>query len=282
MSDAVQADLTQADAVVAELTYTVDTGETQINESYGPGNIYQRTTGSYEQKAMAIHDGRRATKDFSLDHNGFVFVRRPSAVTDFFDKAQVASVYYPELVELVCEESGARRAVVFDHTVRSGDELERETKLVREPVLYVHNDYTEISGPNRARELLPSLAPDIDIESALAGRFAIIQVWRPIRTVLESPLAIADSRSLEPGDLITVERRYPDRVGQTYRLKHNAAHRWYYFPRMEPEEVIVFKVFDSERDGRTRFTPHTAFKDPASAANAPHRQSIEARLFAFF
>ena len=138
--------------------------------------------------------------------------------------------------------------------------------------------YTEWSGPNRARELLPALAPDMDVEQALAGRFAIIQVWRPIREVLENPLAIADSRSLHEGDLVTVERRYPDRVGQTYRLKHNPAHRWYYFPRMQPEEAIVFTVYDSARDGRARFTPHTAFKDPSSPPGAPHRQSIEARL----
>jgi hypothetical protein len=268
-------------AVEAELGYTVDTGEKQVNESYGPGNIYQRTNGTYEHKRVPIRDARQA-KGLSLEENGFTFVRRPSAVRDFFDKAQVTSVYYPELERLVCEVSGAKRAVVFDHTVRSGNEEEREQKLVREPVLYVHNDYTEASGPRRVRELLPTLAPDIDADKALAGRFAIIQVWRPIREVLSNPLAIADSKSLDPADLLPVERRYPDRVGETYRLKYNPAHRWYYFPRMQPEEAIVFKVYESVKDGRARFTPHSAFKDPDSPADAPHRQSIEARLFAFF
>lgn len=271
-----------AEAVTAELTYTLDNGQPQVNESYGPGNIYQRTNGTYEQKATRIENGRPLASGFRLEDNGFTFVRRASMVRDFFDKAHVAAVYYPELIALVRELSGAKRAVVFDHTVRSGDEGEREQRLVREPVLYVHNDYTEWSGPNRARELLPALAPDMDVEQALDGRFAIIQVWRPIREVLENPLAIADSRSLHEGDLVTVERRYPDRVGQTYRLKHNPAHRWYYFPRMQPEEAIVFTVYDSARDGRARFTPHTAFKDPSSPPGAPHRQSIEARLFAFF
>jgi len=44
----------------------------------------------------------------------------------------------------------------------------------------------------------------------------------------------------------------------------------------------VFKVYDSMKDGRARFTPHTSFEDPASPANAYPRQSIEARALAFF
>ena len=41
-------------------------------------------------------------------------------------------------------------------------------------------------------------------------------------------------------------------------------------------------VFDSAKDGRVRFTAHTAFDDPGSPAGAPPRQSIEARALAFF
>ena len=47
-------------------------------------------------------------------------------------------------------------------------------------------------------------------------------------------------------------------------------------------EAIVFKVFDSEKDGRARFTPHTSFDDPSTPAGAAPRQSIEARTLAFF
>jgi hypothetical protein len=71
-------------------------------------------------------------------------------------------------------------------------------------------------------------------------------------------------------------------VGQTYRLKYNPNHRWIYFPAMRPDEAIVFKVYDSEKDGRARFTAHTSFEDPATPPGAPARQSIEMRAFAFF
>jgi hypothetical protein len=168
--------------------------------------------------------------------------------------------------------------VVFDHTLRSGDETEREAKLVREPVLSAHNDYTEWSGPQRVRDLLPDEA-----ETLLAGRFAIIQVWRAINQPIQSnPLAIADAQSVVIDDLMVAERRYPNRVGQTYRLRYNPAHRWFYFPQMRRDEALVFKVFDSARDGRARFTAHTSFDDPTAPPNAPPRQSIEARALAFF
>src|SRR5215510_2864731 len=84
------------------------------------------------------------------------------------------------------------------------------------------------------------------------------------------------------GGLIVAERRYPHRVGQTYRLKYSPKHRWFYFPEMRRDEALVFKVYDSEKDGRARFTPHTSFQDPTSPPNAPARQSIEVRALAFF
>jgi len=168
--------------------------------------------------------------------------------------------------------------VIFDHTLRSGDEAEREEKLIREPVLSAHNDYTEWSGPNRVREFLPDEA-----EQLLEHRFAIIQVWRAINKPIQSnPLAVADARSVAMEDLVVAERRYPHRVGQTYRLKFNANHRWYYFPEMRRDEAMVFKVYDSVKDGRARFTPHTSFDDTTSPAGAQPRQRIEVRAFACF
>jgi hypothetical protein len=199
-------------------------------------------------------------------------------VRDFLDEKEIKAVYYPEVEALIKQMSGANRVVVFDHTLRSGDEAEREARLLREPVLSAHNDYTEWSGPNRVRELLPAEA-----EKLLERRFAIIQVWRAINRPIESnPLAIADARSIAPEDLLVAERRYPHRIGQTYRLKYNPAQRWYYFPRMRRDEALVFKVYDSEKDGRARFTPHTSFDDPSTPPGAPPRQSIEARALAFF
>ena len=260
----------------ASIPYTVDTGEKLVNETFGPNNIRRKSSGTQELHPMEVRDGRSGK--FSLDENGFTFVEHKTAVKDFLDPEELKRVYYPEVSLLMRTVSGAKRAHVFDHTLRSGDEAEREARLLREPVLSAHNDYTEWSGPNRVRELMGEEA-----ETLLKSRFAIVQVWRAINQPIESnPLAIADAKSVEPGDLLVAERRYPNRVGQTYRLKFSPRHRWVYFPRMRRDEALVFKVFDSEKDGRARFTPHTSFDDPATPPGAPPRQSIEARALVFF
>src|SRR5438105_6767467 len=264
--------------VTVDIPYTVETGEQLVNETFGPNNIRRRRSGAHELKQMTVRNGRLLADRLSLDEQGFVFVEHETKVVDFFDALQLESVYYPEVEELIKGVSGASRVVIFDHTLRSGNEAEREAKLIREPVLSAHNDYTEWSGPHRVREILADEA-----DALLERRFAIIQVWRAIARPIESnPLAMADARSVEPADLLVAERRYPHRVGQTYRLKYNPQHRWYYFPRLRREEAIVFKVFDSQKDGRARFTPHTSFEDPSTPPGAAPRQSIEARALAFF
>lgn len=265
------------EAILAEITYTVDTGEKLVNGTFGPATAERLNTGTYARHRMPVQDGR-AAEGLGLETSGFVLVDHPTRMRDFFDPAELESVYYPEVIELVKRESGAKRVVVFDHTLRSGDEGEREAKRLRELVLSAHNDYTEWSGPQRVRDVLPGEA-----DALLRRRFAIIQVWRAIDRPIESnPLAMADARSVGMEDFLVAERHHPGRIGQTYRLKYNPAHRWVYFPRMRRDEAIVFKVFDSATDGRARFTPHTAFVDPATPPGAPPRQSIEVRTLAFF
>ena len=261
----------------ADITYTRDTGEKLVNETFGPNNIRRRTSGTEERHRVEIANGREA-RGLALDANGFVLVEHRTAVRDFFDTEELKRVYYPEVEALIRRVAGASRVLVFDHTLRSGSENEREAKLVREPVLSAHNDYTEWSGPQRVRDLMGAEA-----EELLERRFAIIQVWRAIADPIQSnPLAMADARSVAPEDLLVAERRYPGRVGQTYRLKYSPRHRWFYFPEMRRDEALVFKVYDSAKDGRARFTPHTSFDDPATPPGAPPRQSIEARALAFF
>lgn len=262
----------------AGIRYTLATGQKLVNETFGPNNTRRRESGTEQIYPMEVTDGRPLREKFSLDENGFVFVEHRTAVRDFFDADELTAVYYPEVQELIKRIAHASRVVVFDHTLRSGDETERGARLIREPVLSAHNDYTDWSGPNRVRELLPEEA-----DALLERRFAIIQLWRAINQPIRSnPLAIADAKSVAPEDLLVAERRYPHRVGQTYRLKYSARHRWFYFPEMRRDEALVFKVYDSQKDGRARFTPHTSFDDPATPPGAPPRQSIEARALAFF
>ncbi len=266
------------EAVTAALNYIIDTGEKPVNETGGPDGLERRWTAKYVRHEVPIHDGRRAKGAMSLDTNGFELVPHATQVKDFFDKDELKRVYYPEMERLIAERSGAIRVHVFDHTLRSSSEEVRGEKKIREPVKSVHNDYTEWSGPQRVRDLLPD-----DAEALLKRRFAIIQTWRAIgRTIERDPLTLADSRSLAPKDFVAAERRFPDRVGEIYQFQYNPQHRWSYFPRMRRDEALVFKVYDSLKDGRARWSAHTSFDDPATPENAPPRESIEIRAFAFF
>jgi len=264
-------------SIEAEIAYTVDTGEKLINGFVSGDTTERFNTGTYERHSMRIRNGRGA--GLTLEKDGFELIEHHTQVTDLFDAEQLKNVYYAEVEALVKARTGATRVVVFDHTLRSGDEAERNEKKLRELVHNAHNDYTEWSGPQRVRVQLPDEA-----EALLARRFAIIQLWRPTHHTIESePLAMVTAGSVVPEDLLVAERHHPGgRIGQIYRLRYNPAHDWVYFPRMRREEAILFTVYDSASDGRARFTPHTAFDDPQTPPGAAPRKSMEIRTLAFF
>ena len=266
-------------AIEASLNYLIDTGEKPA--SYGGvrfSEAEQKRTGKYQGYRMPVHNGRAIADRLSLEREGFIFVSHETEVRDFYDEAEVRSVYYQETEQIVRQYSGARRVFVFDHTLRSADSITRETRQISGPVRNAHNDYTEWSGPQRVRDLLPEEADEL-----LQRRFAVIQTWRPIRHPVEQePLAIADARSIRTRDLIPSSRVYPDRVGEVYHCTYNPEHRWYYFPKMRRNEAMIFKCYDSMKDGRARWTAHCAFDDPGSSPDAPPRESIEMRTLAFF
>ena len=123
----------------------------------------------------------------------------------FYDDNEVRSVYYPEVQRLVKEATGAARVLVFDYNVRCGPMAKRGEPGVREPVKYAHNDYTLKSGPQRVRDLLPAG----EAEELLKHRFAVINVWRPIRgPVEEMPLAVCDAQTIASKDLVPTDLKY--------------------------------------------------------------------------
>ena len=265
-----------AGSVQVELRYVVDTGEkprTYISPQHSGRPTRREDT--VDVREMWIHDAWPLAGEATLDREGFELHRQVSEVSDFYDDDEVERIHYPEIEGLIRRATGAVRVSIFDHTRRSAGD---KRKGVRDPVRAVHNDYTPKSGPQRVRDLFPDEA-----EKLLKRRFAVINAWHSIRDRIEShPLAICDARSIEPEDLIATDLVYEDRVGEVFNLAHNPDHRWYYFPRMEQDQTILLKCFDSAVDGRARFTAHTAFEDPESEHGAPPRESMELRALAFF
>jgi hypothetical protein len=269
----------ETDVVNAPLNYLAEATPKPVNYAYDPPAGVPSRSGKYIRQSVAIHNGRELLGKMSLDTNGFVLTEHETAVKDFYDPYEVKSVYYPEVERLIKRVTGAGRVVVFDHVVRNPVLAERGEKGARSPVKFVHNDYSMESAPGRVRAHLPQEEAD----RLLENRFAEINVWRAIRGPIESsPLALCDARSLDAKDIVPSDLVYRDRVGETLGFLFNPRQRWYYFPRMQGNEAILLKCYDSKDDGRARFTAHTSFEDPSSPPNAAPRESIEVRALVFW
>ena len=269
-----------ADAtVMARVNYLVPGDEKPYSYTYEPppGKPWRNIV--YAPQTMPIHDARRFTETPTLDVAGYAFAAEPTTFKAFDDSAAIERDYHPEVARSVQRATGASHVVVFDHTLRDGANEKLAADGVREPVKRAHNDYTLSSAPQRIRDLLPPA----EAEARLARRYVFVNHWRPIRGVVrESPLGVIDARSIAFEDFIGSDLIYRDRIGETYGVRHNPAHRWVYYPDMTPDEVLLLKCFDSATDGRARWTGHAAFDDPTSAPDAPRRRSIETRTIAFY
>ena len=215
----------------------------------------------------------------TLDREGFALLRHPTQIDDFYALNAVRESYEQEITKRVLTASGGDEALVFDHTLRSDSRDIRGARRSREAATVIHNDYTDASALKRLHDLLPPS----EAKRRLHNRFAIVNVWRSIAgTVLTSPLACCDATTIDPGDLVAAERRAPDRIGELQLVRWNPAHRWYYFPEMRQDEILLIKTFDSAEDGRARRSIHTAFANPLAPPDAPARESMESRLLVFY
>ncbi|KAF9235941.1 hypothetical protein BU15DRAFT_89359 [Melanogaster broomeanus] len=234
-----------------------------------------------EEHTVFVENIRGKESNYTLDTAGFQFVKKPAKHTTFVDEDDIKAEYYPESIALLKEVTGASRVVLFDHTVRRhrpGDSGTDPTK--RQPVAQVHVDQTPDSATARVYRHLPSN----EVESLLKKRFEIINVWRPMsKPSIDYPLALCDYRTVDPArDLVPVALIYPDRVGETFGVKYNEAHRWKYQRDMGVDEVVLIKCYDSSKDKDVAvLTPHTGFRDPTTPKDAPLRASIEVRALVF-
>ncbi|GJC85740.1 Aspirochlorine biosynthesis protein N [Colletotrichum liriopes] len=248
-----------------------------INPEGPPGRNY----GDNPTEAL-LHDIRGRESDFNLDHDAFAVIRNlpPSSEKEFVDDESVKNNYYPELEKLLLEHvPGSNRVIFFDHTIRRAD-----PKALRNPVTRVHIDQTPISVIQRIKRHLPEEA-----DKLLAGRYRIINVWRPLnKNPVESfPLGFASSSTLADEDIVPIEHRYTTGyTGQTAGIKFNPDQKWYYLSGMTGDERLLLECFDSEglRDGTGVAggrLAHTAFEDPRTRADAEGRESIEVRALVF-
>jgi len=271
----------------------------------GPGYSFNLADHSRQ-----VENIRGQESKFNTDNAGFAVYKSPATEKTFRDETQVREGYYPEVEALLREKlPGVKKVVFFDHTIRR-----REKASPRQPVQQVHVDQTPRAAEVRVRRHLPA----DEAEELLKGRYQIINIWRPIANpASDFPLAVVDYRTTKPPDLVKVDLLYPKRQenghdnddrgkevlpdpnsitstagyevkGETFAVQPNEGHKFYYMQDMTPEEVMFIKCFDSYSEvnrgtkGLAAYTPHTAFVDPNTPADAPGRQSIEVRALVFY
>jgi hypothetical protein len=266
----------------AALTFIVPQESKPYFESSAVTGGEPRVHFATEQREVLLHDMRPLAESLSLDNEGFELRFAPTGVADLNDDEAVRGPYEAELERLLRDRTGADRVKVFDYTRRSDAARGASNPDgARGPASRVHVDYTVESGPKRARDALGDDVFEQVMNSG--GRVMQVNVWRPITgPVLRAPLALADAASIAEPQRVATDQVFPDRVGEIYQIAYAPEQRWYWAPRMQRDEVLLIKGWDSLDDGRARFTPHGAFVLPQQDPAAPPRESIEARTYLIF
>ena len=233
----------------------------------------------FEEHRVRIEDARPHADALSLEKNGFALIERPTAVKNFYDDEEVQRVYYPETEALVKEITGAEKVIIVNHVARTDNPAAKDGNL---PSFGAHCDY----GDFTTREFAENFLGKEEAAKWLSRRYLFMNLWRPITTVERSPLALCDPTTVDPKDLYGSEVRgglldpnRPPLYG--FNLAHADGQRWFYAPRMRPDEIWAFKIHESDPD-RVGGVVHSAFNDPTASPDAPPRESIEIRTISFF
>lgn len=286
-------------AVEGEINYLA--AGSVINRRFvAPG--VEHNTGTFEPHRVRVRDGRQIQDRFSLDAHGFVLARRPSAVADFFDNAEVEAIYPGEVIETVKALTGADRVAAMGWLARTSGDLSTRQQLaaggmhrggVQPPAADVHVDLTPDRAERWARVVYERTFPD----GPGYSRFIASSLWRAFSEPPQDwPVAVCDGSSVgadegTPNTMFVVDE-LPSQAAMLGEMpnedsalaaavfRYNPEHRWWYFSNMTRDEVILLKFHDSD-GGKARRAPHTAFRDP-SFPDARVRESIEFRTMAYF
>ena len=263
--------------IEATLNYLINTGEKIVTEA-GPGGKVDIRNGKPDPRKVVLHNGRPFAKDFKLEREGFRFVPHDTKVADFFDDAEVRRTFYPEMEALVKAESGARRVVIFDHTLRTADDAApssaKSAKWCRACTTIIPNGRRHSGCATFFRTKQRSCSSAGSPSSRCGGQSDFrskVFRWRSAMRGA-SPTTIWWFRS----GATSIASAKPTPSPSTQITNGSG------FRACAATKRLSSKCSNSEKDGRARWTAHTAFDDPTSPPNARPRESIEIRTLAFF
>ncbi len=214
--------------------------------------------------------------ELDLDVAGFTLVNHSSTVRDFHDPEQVEKAYYAEMTELAKRTVGADEVFVTQHVVRTEDTSDFNKAYAR----FIHCDYSVADPRATAYQLLESRG--LDTAQYESAEFAWYNTWQPIeRPATKNPLTVIDAASIADGDIVDYLYTGFKADGLSSMPVRDPAHRFYYFPDMQTDELLVIKQLDT-RSGHAMACPHTSFDDATADPAALPRRSVEVRLMCVF
>ena len=250
------------------------------------------TTVVWKPFEVKIRDLRPNRDDFTIEKNGFAFVKHRSDVDldALYDENTqhnigtkgLSAKYEQEICELIKKMTGARD--VFGELAgliaRSSSRDPKQTHFY--PATFVHLDYT----PQSARQFTELSLGAKGLTAAPYSRHCAFQVWRAISPPPQDvTLAICDGSSVPASDGRVVASLVgpadqPTASFDARMAYYGPSHEWYYLSDMEADDVLVFKGFDSDTPEAMN-AMHSAFENPLAKEGEP-RRSIEGRFIALF
>jgi hypothetical protein len=249
---------------------------------------------AFDSHNVLIYDARRIQNQFSLDREGFALVTHVSAVagmpelraanvTHEMGRNSINDEYHREVAKFLRTLTGARAVIGQKSGLIVRTSLQAKRKTWAGPAGFVHLDYVPATA---------EMFRDISIEAegiplAPYRRFTVYHTWRVLsQPPQDNTLGVCDGRSVPASDAVVFEAvvgpsGVPGSRFKARMCKYRPGHRWYYFSNMYPEELLIFKGYDSEIPDAMN-AMHTAFDNPDAGPTARPRESIEARFFAFF
>lgn len=275
-----------AGEVRTTIDYLVPTS--RINRRFwAPGREYN--TGVYAPYEVTIRNARLAGP-FTLDAHGFCLAEHHSEITDWEANYGPDSAYAAEVTAVVRRLTGADFVVPMGGMVRTSG---LTSQTVQPPAAEAHVDFTTPSARRIAEMLYKAHRP----EGAGFDRFISFSLWRVLSPPPQDmPLALCEAGSVRDdegthntkidvdeiptGDALFAPIEGEEDMPAATIFHHSPDHRWWYFPDMTADEVILIKFHDSDHSRAWR-CPHTAFRD-TSRPDAIERRSMEFRGMAYF
>ncbi|KAH9205980.1 hypothetical protein DL95DRAFT_489082 [Leptodontidium sp. 2 PMI_412] len=226
---------------------------------------------------IPINDLRHTSKKADINEYGFQVVSHLSKFSSF-DSSEKIKGHRVETEQLLKNTLGSLYVKCYDLVLRKNVVCKRDTidlgdtLHIEGPARGVHN-ITYVSGPTIINRYMSEEAKEEFLKPGYRAR--IINTWRTLVPVLEDrPLALCDSRSVDPEDLFEADRVIPGLVGEVYYLTYNAKHKWFWLEKQTPAEPFIFMILVNMLH---KVCPHVSFINPNALDRAAPRESIETR-----